>query len=86
MYGQIIGDTYFKNEYEKTKLRIAGGSWTLNMAELNDDVVDIVFTTQRGIYRIKYDKAKENGFYRKFQDEIKLVVPEKHWSFIKKEK
>ena len=25
-------------------------------------------------------KAKEFGFYRTFQDELKLVVPEKHWN------
>jgi len=85
MYGKIVGDTYFKHEFEKTKLRMAGGSWSLNMAELNDDVTDIVFTTQKGIYRIKYKKAKEKGFYRTFQEEVKLVVPEKYWSFTKKE-
>ena len=85
MYGQITDDTYFKREHERTKLRIAGGSWTLNMAELNNDVVNIIFTTNKGTYKIKYDKAKEKGFYRKFQDELKLVVPEKYWEFIKKE-
>ena len=85
----IVGKTYLISEHERTKLRIAGGSWSLNMEELNDEVEDIVFTTSKGKYRITYQKAKEKGFYRTFQGETKLVVPEKEWSFskiIKKQK
>ena len=86
MYGIIDGDTYIKHEHERTKLRLAGGSWSLNMEELNNEVKNIIFSTDKGTYKIKYNKAKERGFYRTFNGELKLVVPEKEWNFIPKEK
>tara|TARA_R100000789_G_C2984153_1_gene144317 strand:+ start:95 stop:358 length:264 start_codon:yes stop_codon:yes gene_type:complete len=81
MYGKIVGKTYLKREHERTKLKLAGGSWSLNMDELTDNVEDIVFTTSKGKYKITYKKAKEKGFYRVFQGETKLIVPQKEWEF-----
>ena len=79
-YGKVKNDTYYKKEHERTKLRMAGGSWSINMAEINDKIKNIIYKTNKNTYSITLDKAKEFGFYRTFQDELKLVVPEKHWN------
>ena len=81
MYGIVKGDTYYKREHERTKLKMSGGAWTINMAEVNDSVKNIIYKTDKGIYKIEYDKAVKKGFYRNFQGETKLVVPEKEWEF-----
>ena len=78
-YGKIKENTYYKKEHERTKLRMAGGSWSINMSEINDEVENIIYKTNKHTYKITLKKAKEFGFYRTFQDELKLVVPEKHW-------
>ena len=79
-YGKIKNDTYYKKEHERTKLRMAGGSWSINMSEITDNIKNIIYKTNKNTYSITLDKAKKLGFYRTFQDELKLVVPEKHWN------
>ena len=81
MYGIVKGDTYYKREHERTKLKMSGGACTINMAEVNDSVKNIDYKTDKGTYKIEYDKAVKKGFYRSFQGETKLVVPEKEWEF-----
>ena len=81
MYGIVKGDTYYKREHERTKLKMSGGAWPINMAEVNDSVKNIVYKTDKGTYKIEYDKAVKKGFYRSFQGETKLVVPEKEREF-----
>ena len=66
MYGIVKGDTYYKREHERTKLKMSGGAWTINMEEVNDKVKNIVYKTDKGIYKIEYDKAVKKGFYRIF--------------------
>tara|TARA_Y100000593_G_C4294172_1_gene329779 strand:+ start:609 stop:887 length:279 start_codon:yes stop_codon:yes gene_type:complete len=89
-YGKIIGSTYYKNEDEKQRLRMGGGSWSIKIEELLDVVKDIVYTTEKGIYRINKDYAISRGFIRVMgkdgKVENKLIVPIKHWEFEIKEK
>ena len=85
-YGIVKNNTYYKKEHEKTKLRMAGGSWSINMAEINDNIENIVYKTNKNIYKITLKKAKEVGFYRTFQGELKLVVPELNWEKDKNER
>ena len=71
------GDVSFTSEAYKGAIEVMKDS----MDELTDNVEDIVFTTSKGKYKITYKKAKEKGFYRVFQGETKLIVPQKEWEF-----
>jgi hypothetical protein len=83
MHGFIDGNMYVKKEFEKHKLRMGGKeklSWTINLDEINNkDVKQIVYFTEKTIYRISYDKAHQKGFIKKLGGENKLVVPIKYW-------
>lgn len=86
MHGQIYNKrVYVKNEDEKEKLRIGGGSWTIKIDELTDEIELIVYITDKGKYGIKRARAEEKGFVRTFNGEEKLVVPVKEWRFIPNE-
>ena len=37
-YGKIIGKSYIKNEDEKQKLRMGGGSWSIKLDEISDSI------------------------------------------------
>jgi hypothetical protein len=82
MRGLTEGSTYVKWENEKEKLRIGGGSWSINLADCNlsdPNIQSIRFETDKAIYRIGKAKAVGFGFKRNFQGEAKLVVPIKYW-------
>ena len=85
MYGQIEDRHYRKKEDESQKLRLGGGSWTINLDELKDKEIDeITLITKDYEYNISYKTAFSKGFIRVLQGETKLVVPIKHWDIIKR--
>ena len=83
MHGTIRDGIYIKKESEKGKLRNFGkplGSWTINLDEINNqDIENIVYFTERYIYRISYKKAFDEGYVKSLAGELKLVVPVKYW-------
>ena len=82
-YGKIVGNTYIKNEDEKQKLRMGGGSWSIKLDEIGDLVKEIVYITKEAKYRIDRETAIAKGFIRNMSTngviESKLIVPIKHW-------
>ena len=81
-HGIIINNQYNKYENEKQKLRMSGGAWTVKINELNSTVDEIVYKTDKGIYKISFNDALKKGFKKVFKDEEKLIIPIKHWKFI----
>ena len=83
MHGTVSNGIYIKKESEKGKLRSFGkplGSWTINLDEVNNqNVENIVYFTDKFIYRISYKKAFSEGFVKTLAGELKLIVPIKHW-------
>lgn len=80
MRGIIKDGVYRKLENEKQKLRIGGGSWTINMDEIfGRKIREIVYQTPKAIYSISLEMAIEKGFNRNLGGENKLVVPLKYW-------
>lgn len=83
MHGIVDGDIYIKKESEKDKLRNFGkpeGSWTINLDEINNKPIEnIVYFTEKFIYRISYKKAFKKGYIKKLAGELKLIVPIKQW-------
>lgn len=73
------GDQWLKYEKEQDKLRIGGGSWSINLDELPDEAETIVYVTEDYGYRISVMGAKLRGFVRVLGGEQKLVVPLKFW-------
>ena len=81
MRGTIENGVYFKYEDEKDKLRLYGGSWTINLDEIKDKIFEIiVFKTKEDEYTISYKKAFDIGIKKNFRGENKLVVPVKYWN------
>ena len=82
-YGKIVGNAYIKNEDEKQKLRMGGGSWSINLSEISDLVEEIIYITNKAKYKIDKDVAIAKGFIRSMSTkgvvENKLIVPIKHW-------
>jgi hypothetical protein len=73
-----------KKEKESSKLRLGGGSWTINMDKLDRmaEPPDVfLYMTERGYYQITYQEAFEHGFIRCMGGEMKLIVPIKNWDF-----
>ena len=82
-FGNVIGHTYFKSEKEKDKLRLAGGSWSVNVKEVVDKPVKTIkYQTEKHIYTIDYHTANNKGFKREFKGELKLIIPIKHWTIL----
>lgn len=79
MRGTLSDDTYTKKEDESNKLRLGGGSWTINLDELPDEAQTIRYVTSLRAYAIGRDDAFEHGFVRQLGGENKLVVPLKFW-------
>ena len=80
MVGNIVGKTYVKREKETSLLRLAGGSWTIKIDELEGrDIKQIRFITDAVQYDITIEEAYAFGFERELGGERKLVVPVKHW-------
>lgn len=79
---------YLKVEREKTKLRMSGGSWTINRndCDLTDPTLKVIrYVTELATYEITKEDALLYGFPMTFQGESKWVVPVKRWTEIKKE-
>ena len=86
-HGLITNGTYRKNEDDANQLRMGGGSWSINIAEIEGkDVYMIKYITKERNYLITIDKAIEHGFERTLGGERKLVVPLKYWSILKRGK
>ena len=80
---KIENNKMVKTEKESSKLRIGGGSWTINLDKVNlDEFDEIEYLTHKSSYTISKTEALSNGFYRTFQGERKLVVPLKYWKEI----
>lgn len=79
--GKFINGTYIKNEYEKDRLRMAGGSWSINLEDILDysSIENVEFRTEAATYRISWERAKKHGFARTLGGEDKLVVPLEFW-------
>lgn len=76
----IENNILYKKEKESGKLRMGGGSWTINMDKFDLDIVDeIHYITEQYVYVIQTNDAKWNGYIKEFQGETKLVVAIKHW-------
>jgi len=86
MRGTIVGNEYIKRESEKDKLRMGGGSWTINLGWLRPGVDKITYITLKDTYSISLKDAMLHGFKREFKGENKLVVPLEYWSYANKPK
>ncbi len=76
----INGDTFVKYEKESGKLRMSGGSWTINLDKIKlESVKYIRYITERFVYQISSTYATDKGYIRNFQGENKLVVPISNW-------
>ena len=82
MKGYVSGKIYYKHEKEADKLRMGGGSWTINLSWIKMGVEEVCYITEIGEYRISFPDAVKFGFRRIFQGEEKLVVPCKNWNFV----
>jgi len=77
----ITDQTLIKYEKETGKLRMNGGSWTINLDKFPlDNHNKIVYITEKYRYEIDTTQALKNGFIKNFRGENKLVVPIKYWS------
>ena len=76
----IINHVLHKYEKESSKLRMAGGSWTVNVDKFPlAKYHTIRYITRQYVYEIDSESALANGFYKNLGGENKLVVPLKHW-------
>lgn len=74
------GVCYVKREKEASRLRLGGGSWTINLARVEGfDVAWVNYLTEVAVYRIAWKDANFHGFERELGGEPKLVVPVKFW-------
>lgn len=83
MRGIFQNGIFLKVERERTKLRMNGGSWTLNLADcpLTDPALKVIrYTTEIANYEITKDDALLHGFNMVFNGEEKRVVPIKYWT------
>lgn len=80
MVAILDGNTLLKKEKESAKLRMGGGSWSINI-DLQDlsKIKSIIYQTEKHKYTISTSDAMEHGFMRILGGEKKLVVPIKHW-------
>lgn len=84
-HGVVRNGIYYKQEKEKDRLRMAGGSWSINYDDVDfDKVTTIVFCTEKAHYVISANKALLTGFERTLGGERKLVVPVKCWELQEK--
>lgn len=93
MRGVIKDGVYTKYEKESGKLRMAGGSWTVNLKEVSKEdlimrrVHTLVYVTEKKRYQIDSRLALDKGFNSpiKFGGEDKFIVPIKDgtWNITK---
>ena len=79
-HATIKGTTLVKREKESSKLRMAGGSWTINLDHLPELVQAFQYITDKCTYTIDRTKAFDVGWILVMQGERKLVVPVEHWT------
>jgi hypothetical protein len=90
--GLVKKNTFVKFEKESAKMRMAGGSWTLNLdylekeygwsmdrASMEDSIKQFKYITKRCTYTISAFDAVMGGFVLNLRGENKLVVPIKLW-------
>ena len=81
MQGIISNGNYLKFEKESQMLRLAGGSWAINLKELADkNIRKLIFKTPKKTYEIESKIAYTKGFIRRFGGETKLIVPVRYWT------
>lgn len=81
MKGYVKDKVYYKYEKETGKLRMGGGSWTINLDTVDIPNIDkIVYITSYARYEIDLITAMNKGFQHKFKGENKLIVPIKLWN------
>jgi hypothetical protein len=69
-----------KYEKESSKLRMSGGSWTINVEKFPlAEYYKIRYITRQYVYEIKTEYALAMGFFKNLGGEKKLVVPIKYW-------
>jgi hypothetical protein len=80
-HSYIIDGTLYKYENEKDRLRMGGGSWSINLDEIGDETVhNIRFKTAKAIYAIDFETANKRGWIMQFGNENKLIVPLRYWT------
>tara|TARA_R100000329_G_C7578529_1_gene204975 strand:+ start:484 stop:741 length:258 start_codon:yes stop_codon:yes gene_type:complete len=85
MRSYIADGTYYKYEKEIGKLRLSGGAWSINVDKIElESINKIVYITEGFRYEIQRDQAINNGYFRKFGGENKLIVPLNKWEKIKR--
>lgn len=76
----VIADKLIKNEKENSKLKIGGGSWSINLDKIDlSDINEIEYITEKFRYTISTENAIGLGFIRILGGEKKLIVPIKYW-------
>jgi len=79
---RVYINNYVLTKYEKesSKLRMSGGSWTINVEKFPlAKYHTIRYITRQYTYDIASEDALANGFYKNLGGEKKLVVPIKYW-------
>lgn len=79
MRGVLKDGIYTKSEDENQKLRMGGGSWSINLEELPAAATVIEYITPSGKYSVSRQTAFEHGFIRVLGGERKLIVPLQWW-------
>lgn len=80
MRGVLKNGIYTKTEKESGKLRMSGGSWSINLQDLDISKADtIVYETETASYTISTNDARKYGFQIRLGGELKLVIPVKYW-------
>lgn len=80
MRGTLKDGIYTKHEDEDQKLRMGGGSWSINLDELPEGTQVIEYITPKTSYVISKGDARRHGFVRVLGGEKKLIVPLKWWN------
>jgi|6_EtaG_2_1085325.scaffolds.fasta_scaffold43510_4 hypothetical protein len=80
----VVAGVYYKREFEKSKLRMGGGSWTITQSILDEKWNAVCFITDKCNYYIERTTAFEKGFFRTLDGQRKLVVPIKNWKTVSK--
>ena len=78
-HGQFSGNVYRKKENENMKLRMGGGSWSINLDEVPKAAEVVEYVTPQRTYQIRTEDAFAHGFIRILGGERKLIVPLKYW-------
>lgn len=80
MRGVLKNGVFTKTEKESGKLRMSGGSWSINLQDLDITRTDkIVYETESATYTISTTDALKYGWQMRLGGELKLVIPIKHW-------